>query len=114
MKAGRLISLTIAALSLAISMVGARAEVDDACLLDWKLAVGAYEVGDKCKWLDPQVEQRLKARETSKRQCTLVKATPAELEYAPVMRTALKAALQDMPCDGEARKFFDSQAALPQ
>jgi hypothetical protein len=105
------------ALALAAVLAGlalpARAEINEQCLVAWKLAVSAHAVGQKCQWLNPEAAKQMQAYEERQRQCAVAKATPAEAklkaELVPGTREAVKRKLDGMPCNADARRFFDRE-----
>jgi len=117
MRAHRLTG-PFAAVALAFAVAApARAEINQQCYTAWLQAVSVQAVGAKCSLITPPISQKLKASEASMYACTVAKATPAEKAeldgtQSPKSRGWVAASIKDMPCNAQAKQFFDSQVGL--
>lgn len=108
----------LAAVAFALSVAApARAEINQQCYTAWLQAVSVQAVGAKCSLMTPQISQKLQASETTMYACTVAKATAAEKAevdgtQSPKSRSWVTSSVKDMPCNDQARQFFDSQVGL--
>jgi hypothetical protein len=105
-----------AGLAAAFLATGAQAEIDATCFANWKQAVTNQQMGAKCKWITPALDAKLKAAETSSYACASAKATEAEKadlvnSHVPATRKFVGQSMSDMPCNDQAKKYFDEQVA---
>ena len=95
----------------------AQAEINQQCYTAWLQAVSVQAVGAKCNLMTTQVTQKLKASEAGMYACTVAKATPAEKieldgSQSPKSRGWVANSVKDMPCNAQAKQFFDAQVGL--
>jgi hypothetical protein len=117
MRAHRLTGPLAAALVALAAAAPAKAEINQQCYTGWLQAVSVQAVGAKCSLMTPQISQKLKASEASMYACTVAKATAAEKAeldgtQSRKSRGWVANSVKDMPCNAQAKQFFDSQVGL--
>jgi hypothetical protein len=116
----RALDLTWAPTALILALAAAtpvRAEINQQCYTAWLQAVSVQAIGAKCRLMTPAIGQKLKASEASMRACAIANATPAEKAevdgtHSPKSRGWVANSIKDMPCNAQAKQFFDSQVGL--
>ncbi len=108
--------LALAALAVLALTGPAAAAIDQQADLTWTRAVTAEAIGLRCGWLDAATIAKLKAVEDASSAAALAKATDAEkAEFAandaPKERGWVAAKIAKMPCEANARRYFDTQLA---
>jgi hypothetical protein len=105
----------LAALSLAATTPSACADgISEQCILSFVHAVGARDVGARCRWLNRGNMAMLNRATRTARECIISGATPEETkglirseistEVADIRRSIRK-----MPCDDAAHRYFNEQ-----
>jgi hypothetical protein len=108
--------LVLAALAVFALTGPAAAAIDQQADLTWTRTIGVEAIGNKCNWLDAATRTKLKALEDASHAAILAKATDAErteltTNDEPKERAWVAAKIDKMPCEANARRYFDTQLA---
>ena len=91
------------------------AEVDAKCVERWNKAVTLASMAQQCKLGDAATAAKLKQVEDSSLQCATERASAGEKteinDTAVKGKAKMKSDLSGMPCNDDAKKFFEREVA---
>ena len=99
----------------AVAAAPAFAQVDAQCVERWNKAVTLASLAQQCKLGDAGTAAKLKQVEEASLRCATERASASEKtevnETAASGKTKMKSQLSAMPCNDDAKKFFEREVA---
>ena len=104
-----------AAVMAAVAAAPAFAQVDAKCVERWNKAITLANMAQQCKLGDAATAAKLKQVEDSSLQCATERASAGEKtevnDTAAKGKAKMKSDLTGMPCNDDAKRFFEREMA---